>query len=100
MAKWICLTTDDGEMHSAYVEGHVRPVPVSPADFLQIETAFKGLVADEELQRLRTEPLPVRQHWMRPQPPLAKDPREQLFEFCDSGDEPGAFPVTGVRFDR
>jgi hypothetical protein len=95
--KWTAAITDEGDLHSAFVEGHV-PLDSLPNAAEQIFKAFDDIATDiGEMVSESFDGEPIHKQlmhfWLRPE---QTEDGEKWF-FAREGDA-GAMPVTGVRF--
>lgn len=88
MTKIHIFTTEDGDLFSAFVYGHVDPSSLALAD-------IKSALDDKGLDEYYTEGMNVYQFWMREN--IDEHGEEYPWEQC-SGEEDGAVAVTGVTF--
>jgi hypothetical protein len=95
--KWTAAITEEGDLHSAFVQGHV-PLDSLPDAAEQIFKAFDDIATDvgEEVSE-SFDGEPIHKHlthfWLRPE---QTEDGEKYF-YAREG-EAGAMPVTGVRF--
>ncbi|QKC83237.1 hypothetical protein [Mesorhizobium sp. NZP2077] len=95
--KWTAAITEDGDLHSAFVEGHVdlNSLPDAAEEIVAAFAEFGEDTAEAVSESFDGEPIhkQLAHFWLRSE---QSEDGERHF-FAREGDA-GAFPVTGVRF--
>ncbi|MER9937464.1 hypothetical protein [Mesorhizobium sp. M0088] len=95
--KWTAAITEDGDLHSAFVEGHLdfAGFPNAAAEIVEAFAEFGPDISEAVSESFDGEPIHKQlcHFWLRPE---QTEDGEKHF-FAREGDA-GAVPVTGVRF--